>query len=138
ARIILWSGAGEPLEPRVQLGSAPVPRIVESGELDSMLLSAQAQTSMAILEFTDVSDLSRLLTVPLADGSLVTVMVPPRRTLDRTSAVAPFLGVIAPANTRLNLVEASGPEPDSDYIEWQPSDDGWRSEAFVKYPDGWY
>jgi signal transduction histidine kinase/uncharacterized membrane protein YqaE (UPF0057 family) len=138
ARIVLWSGAGGPLEPEVQLGSAPVPRIVEEGQLDDMLLSARAQMSASIIEFSDVPDMSRLLTVPLADGSLITVMVPPRRTLDRTSAVAPFLGVIAPTTTRLNLVEASGPEPDQTFIEWQSSDEGWRSEAFVKYPDGWY
>jgi signal transduction histidine kinase len=138
ARIVLWSGAGGPLEPEVQLGSAPVPRIVEEGELNDMLMSARMQTSPSIMEFTDVADLSRLLTVPLADGSLITVMVPPRRTLDRTSAVAPFLGVIAPTTTRLNLVEASGAEPQQEFIEWQPSEEGWRSEAFVKYPDGWY
>ena len=138
ARIILWSPAGEPLEPEVQLGSAPVPQLVEERGIDDLLLAARTQTAPGIMEFSDVPDMSRLLTVPLADGSLITVMVPPRRTLDRSSAVAPFLGVIAPATTRLNLVDASGPEPESDLIEWQSSDDGWRSEAFVKYPDGWY
>ncbi|MGH7448552.1 MAG: sensor histidine kinase, partial [Longimicrobiales bacterium] len=137
ARIILWSPAGQPLEPLVQLGSAPVPRIVEERQLDPLLLSARTQAAHAVIDFSDVPDMSRLLSVPLADGSLITVMVPPRRTLDRTSAIAPFLGVIAPATTRLNLVEASG-EPDQEFIEWEPSDDGWRSEAFVKYPDGWY
>ena len=138
ARIILWAPAGEPLHAQVQLGSAPVPRIVEDGHIDDLLLSARTQTTAAIIDFADVPDMSRLLTVPLADGSLITVMVPPRRTLDRTSAVAPFLGVIAPATTRLNLVEASGPEPDQELIEWQPGEAGWRSEAFVKYPEGWY
>jgi signal transduction histidine kinase len=138
ARIIQWSAAGRPLEPEVQLGSAPVPRVVADRELDALLLSARSQTESAIIEFTDHPDLSRLLTVPLANGSLVTVMVPPRRTLDRTSAIAPFLGVIAPESTRLNLVEASGSDPQQEFIEWQPSDDGWRSEAFVRYPDGWY
>ncbi|HSJ31086.1 MAG TPA: ATP-binding protein [Longimicrobiales bacterium] len=138
ARIVLWSGSGESLVPEVQLGSAPMPRVAEERQLDNLLRSARSQTSWAIIEFSDVPDLSRLLTVPLADGSLITVMVPPRRTLDRISAVAPFLGVIAPATTRLNLVEASGPEPQQTFIEWQPSVEGWRSEAFVKYPDGWF
>jgi signal transduction histidine kinase len=138
ARIIQWSAAGQPLEPEVHFGSAPVPSVVADRGLDSLLLSARAQTSPAIIEFTDHPDLSRLLTVPLANGSLVTVMVPPRRTLDRTSAIAPFLGVIAPESTRLNLVEASGSDPEQEFIEWQRSGEGWRSEAFVRYPDGWY
>ncbi|HEX6309720.1 MAG TPA: ATP-binding protein [Longimicrobiales bacterium] len=135
SRVVLWSRETVPL---VQLGSAPMPRIVTDGQLQRILASARTQATPAIIEFTDVPDLSRLLTVPLPDSSLITVMVPPRRTLERTSAIAPFLGEITPTSTRLNLVEAGGPEPEQETIEWQPSDDGWRSEAFVKYPDGWY
>jgi signal transduction histidine kinase len=138
ARLALWTPPDSELMPLVQLGSAPMPRMVELGDLDDLLQAARAEPDARIMEFTDQPDLSRLLTVPLGDGPMITVMVPPRRTLDRTSAIAPFLGVITPANTRLNLVEASGPAPPGDVITWEASEQGWRSEAFVKYPDGWY
>jgi signal transduction histidine kinase len=138
ARLALWVSADPEFVPTVQLGSAPMPRMVELGDLDDLLQAAGAETRPRIMEFTDLPDLSRLLTVPLQPGLMITVMVPPRRTLDRTSAIAPFLGVIAPASTRLNLVEASGPAPPEDVVTWEPGEGGWRSEAFVKYPDGWY
>jgi signal transduction histidine kinase len=138
ARLALWTPDGTELMPLVQLGSAAMPRMIELGDLDDLLQAARRDDTPRIMEFTDFPDLTRLLTVPLEGGPMITVMIPPRRTLDRTSAIAPFLGVIAPANTRLNLVEASGPAPPEDVITWEPGEDGWRSEAFVKYPDGWY
>ena len=138
ARIALWVSADPEYVPVVQLGSAPMPRMVDLGDLDDLLQAAGNEPRPRIMEFTDQADLSRLLTVPLDTSLMVTVMIPPRRTLERTSAIAPFLGVITPTNTRLNLVEASGPAPPEDVITWQPGEEGWRSEAYVKYPNGWY
>jgi signal transduction histidine kinase len=135
AHIVLWS---PDRFPEVQLGSAPAPTPVEVNRLIEIVDGARGQSAPTIRQFTDMPNMSRLLTVPVADGSLITVRVPPRRTLDRTSAVTPFLGTGPAANTRLNLVEVSGPEPAQESIEWARTPGGWRSEAVVQYPDGWY
>jgi signal transduction histidine kinase len=135
ARIVLWSPLGTP---DVQLGTAPVLSEHEANLLTAVVQDARTHAAPLITPFTDLPNLSKLLTVPVPDGSLITVVVPPRRTLDRTSAVAPFLGIVAQSPTRLNLIEATGAEQTIKPIHWVESPQGWRSEAMVKYPDGWY
>jgi signal transduction histidine kinase len=135
AHIVLWSPAGFP---EVQLGSAPPPTQHEVDRLLAIVDGARDGAAPGITPFSDLPNMSRLLTVPMADGSLITVRVPPRRTLDRPSAIAPFLGAVTAPSARLNLVEVSGPEPSAETIEWARTPGGWRSEATVKYPDGWY
>jgi signal transduction histidine kinase len=135
ARIVLWSAAGLP---DVQLGAAPVLLPAEADRLTSMVDDARGHTSPLIAQFTDLPNVSRMLTVPLPDGGLITVVVPPRRSLERTSAVAPFLGAVAPSAARLNLIEATGTEPQHESMHWVETAEGWRSEAVVRYPDGWY
>jgi signal transduction histidine kinase len=134
-RIVLWSPLGLP---EVQLGTAPLLSPHEADLLTAHVTAARTHASATITQFTDLPNLSKLLTVPIPDGSLVTVVVPPRRTLDRLSAVAPFLGVVAESPTRLNLIEAASGDPEEESIHWLPAPEGWRSEATIKYPDGWY
>jgi signal transduction histidine kinase len=135
ARIVLWSPERVPT---VQLGAAPLMLEAEVDRLTAMVDEARYEGVPILTQFTDLPNVSKLLTVPFADGSLLTVVVPPRRSLDRTSAVAPFLGVVAQSPVRLNLIEASVPEPEGESISWVEAPDGWRSEAVIKYPDGWY
>ncbi|CAN5834150.1 hypothetical protein BH23GEM9_BH23GEM9_02630 [soil metagenome] len=135
ARIVLWSPAGLP---DVQLGTAPILFEHEANLLTDMVEEARTHTAPLVSEFTDLTNLSRVLTVPLPDRSLITVVVPPRRTLDLTSAIAPFLGVVAYSPARLTLIEEAGPAPSYESIQWMESPEGWRSEANIKYPDGWY
>jgi signal transduction histidine kinase len=135
ARIVLWTPDGQP---GVQLGAAPMLFEAEAQRLTEVLLAAGAQASPVMTQFTDLPNVSKMLTVPLADGSLITVVVPPRRSLDRASAIAPFLGAATYTSARLNLIEASGSEEPTDDIDWLSSPEGWRSEALVRYPDGWY
>jgi signal transduction histidine kinase len=135
ARVVLWSPEGFP---DVQLGMAPVLSEHEANLLTEFVEEARSHTAPLINEFTDLPNVSKLLTVPLPDGSLITVVLPPRRSLDRTSAVAPFLGVVSHSPARLNLIEAAGPDLEHDTIQWVQSPGGWRSEAAVQYPDGWY
>jgi signal transduction histidine kinase len=135
ARIVLWSADGAP---DVQLGAAPVLLEAEADRLTVMVEEARHHPLPLIAEFTDLPNVSKLLTVPLPDGALITVVVPPRRTLERRSVIAPFLGVVASSPARLNLLEAPGAEPGDESIRWGEGPDGWRGEAFVRYPDGWY
>jgi hypothetical protein len=46
--------------------------------------------------------------------------------------------VVDATRTKLNLVDATGAEPDTDEIEWVAQPEGWRSEAWARYPEGWY
>jgi signal transduction histidine kinase len=135
ARIVLWTPDGQPA---VQLGVAPVLMEHEAERLTAMVDEAREERVSLVMQFTDLPNVSKLLTVPLGDGSLVTVVVPPRRSLDRTSAVAPFLGVVAESPVRLTLVDATGPPVEPQTIEWLPTAEGWRADAAVQYPDGWY
>jgi signal transduction histidine kinase len=135
ARIVLWSPEGVP---EVQLGAAPVMLEAEVERLTAMVEEAREHALPIISEFVDLPNVRKLLTLPLVDGSLLTVLVPPRRSLDRTSAVAPFLGVVAQSPVRLTLIEATGAEPEAESFAWIEAPDGWRSEAVIKYPDGWY
>jgi signal transduction histidine kinase len=136
ARIVLWTPDGLP---DVQLGVAPLLSEHEANLLTDMVEEARAHAAPLITEFADLPNVSKLLTVPLPDGGLITVVVPPRRTLDRPSVVAPFLGVMAHAPARLNLIEAAAlPEGGEGAIRWVQSPDGWRSEAATRFPDGWY
>jgi signal transduction histidine kinase len=135
ARIVLWSAEGLP---DVQLGAAPVLLESEAARLTGMVEDARQHTAPLITHFTDLPNVSKLLTVPLPDGALITVVVPPRRSLERRSVIAPFLGVVASSPARLNLVEAPAPDDAVDVVEWIESPDGWRSEAVIRYPDGWY
>jgi signal transduction histidine kinase len=88
----------------------------------------------------DEPGLRQVLAVPLATGEAVTVAVPPRRSLEQAPALAPYLGVRGGQDARLVLVPA-GLERQlhtDTIIEWRWIDDGWRSEAVVRYPEGEY
>jgi signal transduction histidine kinase len=135
SRVVLWSPAGLP---DVQLGAAPVLLEAEANRLTAMVEDARDHAAPLIAEFTDLPNVSRLLTVPLADGSLITVVVPPRRSLDRPSAVAPFLGAMHHSALQLDLVEATAPARAAVPISWTETPTGWRSETLLHYPDGWY
>jgi signal transduction histidine kinase len=134
-RIVLWSPDAFP---QVQLGTAPVLLEAEANRLTALVEEARGEGAAVITQFIDLPNVSRLLTVPLPDASLITVVVPPRRSLERRSVIAPFLGVVASSPARLTLVEVAGPGAAEDPVTWVESPEGWRSETVVRYPDGWY
>jgi signal transduction histidine kinase len=136
ARLYLWSREGVPEK---ELGSAPAvkdPALM--ARLAARVTEARTRGVDSLVPVTDKPSQSQILTVPLPDSSLITVVVPPRRTLERTSSIAPFLGVVDPARTKLHLVQSSEAQPEGTDVEWVRENEGWRSEAWVKYPDGWY
>lgn len=131
---VLWDTTAQP---RLQLNLGDV---LTPDTLQTTLRNAvrrQYEASEPHLE-TVAGDplISRLLTVPLAGDGVITFTVPPRRTLERTSVVAPFLGAVQSQDTRLNLVPA---RPGMDLGEgtlWVESATGWRSDTLVRFPDG--
>lgn len=135
ARIVLWSAEGVP---EVQLGAAPVLLEAEADRLTALVEEARQQAQAVITQFADLPNVSKLLTAPLPDGALITVVVPHRRSLEMRSVIAPFLGVVATSPARLTLVEASEPVAAWEDMQWVESREGWRSDAFVRYPEGWY
>jgi signal transduction histidine kinase len=78
----------------------------------------------------NVEDVNQVMVVPLDSGRMVTVEVPPRRSLERASVIAPFLGATVDPGTSLELVAkrtaASGGI-------WHVTQHGWRSEAVAHF-----
>jgi signal transduction histidine kinase len=135
ARIVLWTPEGAPA---VQLGAAPLLMEAEARRLGTIVDEARQHRLPLSMQFTDLPNVSMLLTVPLPDASLITVVVPPRRSLERASVVAPFLGAVAESPVRLNLVASTAPPAAPEAVSWVQRPEGWRSEVSVQYPDGWY
>jgi signal transduction histidine kinase len=137
-RIALWTPPPQPPAAQVQLGSAPAMLPEDEAFVAPYVADARGDTIAAMRTFSDVPSIRKLLIVPLRDGSAISVIIPPRRTFERTSAISQFLGAIRASNTRLNLVPTLETDPQQDSVQWRPSRDGWRSEALVKYPEGWH
>jgi signal transduction histidine kinase len=147
AEVMLWSPQ---TKQTVQLGS---PTEVHEPQEDSLIMqlvdSARASGVQQLYTFVDKPHIAHMLTVPLGNGEVISVVVPPRRTLDRRFGVAFFLGGVLPARTRLDLVEAKAPPAtEAQTVTWHRTapgrcvgdvcPDGWRSETIVQYPDGPY
>jgi signal transduction histidine kinase len=141
ARIGLWGDGGRQVaelvlgDPvAVRRGGAPPSvrlrqareRALESGT--PVLEPAQAAASGG-----------RLLAVPLGGGRGVTVFVPPRRSFDRPAALVPILGPEPNPELRLTLIPTlSGSTGDGVVAGWERTEQGWRSEALLRYPEGEY
>lgn len=80
---------------------------------------------------------SQVLAVPLTADEAITVAVRPRRSLAQPTVLAPLIGAEARPNTEFSLVPATPGHPVvHSEIEWVATDDGWRSETLLRYPDG--
>ncbi|MBI4410236.1 MAG: HAMP domain-containing protein [Gemmatimonadetes bacterium] len=139
-RIDLWSGGRRP-EVELELGGLAAGRSEEPPPpFLAELIERARLAGQPVAESVRTADANQALAVPLSDGRVVTVIVPPRRTLGRAAALAPFGGGGTRSDTRLSLVPAkvgaAGPAPGE--IHWRPSGRGWRSEALVHFPEGDY
>ena len=88
-----------------------------------------------VLRVHQVPDVNEALVSPIDSLRIVTVEVPPRRTLERSAV--PFLRSGEELGAALELVPASQGTVITGQT-WHPSDGGWRSEAIVRYADGDY
>jgi signal transduction histidine kinase len=142
ARITLWSPERRAL---VELPVGGVGEAGRRGQTPSRLVrmaldSARLAGTPVIRAVRDAPTVSQILAVPLDDGREVTVVVPPRRTLGRTSALSPFLDPEPRSGPQLSLIPArTGSDVESGEIRWRATEHGWRSETLVHFPgDGDY
>jgi signal transduction histidine kinase len=138
ARLTLWSRAGFP-EAQLLLGemqdagaerATTVPLYLQSG-----FARVREFNTPEVMRVQQVPDVNEALISPIDSLRIVTVEVPPRRTLERSSV--PFLRASGEEETTLELVTAR-PGTAVHAQVWNPSDNGWRSEAIVRYPEGDY
>jgi len=139
ARITLWDRDVPAAELRLS-DRAEIP----PDRVEEILRSARAAEEPLVSRVTDSDVLHYLLVVPLPGGRTVTVAVPPRRHLGRSTALARFLDPAAQgdgeeAAASLSLVpsaEARAEAPPAGEMRWVKAGAGWRSEEVVRFPSG--
>ena len=138
SRITIWDSAGRP-NVQLPLGDAFSGTTTRLESVPPYLAAAfgevQAVAHPEVFSAPEAEQVSQVLVVPLDDGRMITVEVPPRRTFDRASVIAPLLGVRNDSDTRLELVEVGERTVGR---TWRPVPDGWRSESVVHFPEGTY
>ena len=138
ARLTLWSRAGQP-ESQLLLGemqnvgadrATTVPVHLQSG-----FARVRDFDSPEVMRIHLMQDVNQALVAPVDSQRIVSVEVPARRTLQRSTL--PFLRSDTELETALDLVRA---RPGTAIVgqTWNPSERGWRSEAIVHYADGDY
>jgi signal transduction histidine kinase len=135
ARLTLWNQESPSAELRLSDAQIPAERVTE------VLRAARQAEEPTVQRFTDSDHLHYLLAVTLPGGQTVSVAVPPRRNLGRSTALARFLDPAeetSAGNTiALSLHPAAGrPALPPGGMRWDRADSGWRSEAAVRYPGG--
>lgn len=145
ARLTIWE-RGVP-RAELQLSDLDLPPRVVS----DMLAEAQAADAPVLEHYTQMEAVHYLLMVPLPGDRVVSVTVPPRRSLGRATAVARFLDPmdgtgVDPDRESLSLIpvsvsspaaaetQAGAGQPGS--VRWIRTGAGWRSEARVGFPSG--
>ncbi|HEU0016028.1 MAG TPA: HAMP domain-containing protein, partial [Longimicrobium sp.] len=134
-RITLWR-RGEPVtELRLAEASLPPERVQE------LLGQAAADEEPKVARYADVPGLHYLVAVPLVGGEAVTVAVPPRAYLGRSTSLARFLDPgqrtadAGAGAATLSLVPATpGERIPTGALRWLRAEGGWRSETVVAFP----
>jgi len=130
-----WSPDDRVLE-ELKIGLAP-PR----PEVADDLLHEVREEGRAMVRRFERVDAHYAAFVPLPRGEVVSAVVPPRRTVDVGPALAPlFTAEDAVRDELLTLVpllpddEPTAPEE----VRWLRTDEGWRAERTVEFPEGRY
>ena len=138
SRITLWDSAGQPTV-RLPLGDAFSNRALQIGATPSYLQAGMVRVHELgypeVFLAPETEPISQVLVVPFERGRTLTVEVPPRRTFERTSVVAPLLGSRSSLSTSLELVAARAHTVGR---VWRPTNEGWRSASIVHFPDATY
>ncbi len=131
--LTLWIDGG--VEPREELPIGVAER--RPAIVDDFLESARAATEIQVRRF-DLSDTHYLATIPLGEGWVATVVVPPRRRVLSTSPLGPLFSSVERSTTSpLTLV----PLPPSQAVvlpspvTWKRSALGFDGETLVDYPE---
>jgi two-component system nitrogen regulation sensor histidine kinase NtrY len=133
-RVTLWRDGQARTELRLADAAVPAERVAQ------LLAAARAGEEPRLERVTDLPGLHYLLVVPLTGGESVSVAVPPRAYLGRSTSLARFLDPEKPADTgvgeaALSLVPApAGAAPPGGGLRWVRAENGWRSETSVAFP----
>ena len=108
------------------------------GPADDFLEDAR-QGEPALVRRLGLGDANYLVQVPLAEGRVVTAVLPARRQLSNSSPFGPiFGGLTALSESPLTMVPVlAGDEATfSEETLWRRTDGGWEATMGVPYPDG--
>ena len=137
-RMTLWSSDGTP-QAQLALGEMQQAGAERATSLPPFLQPAFSRvreySQAEVLRLQQVPDVNEALVAPIDSSRIVTVEVPPRRTLQRSAL--PFLRSGEEMEALLELVPARQGTVLSGQT-WNPTEQGWRSEAIVRYADGDY
>lgn len=139
ARITIWSRDGVP-EEQLPIGKfeeagterrLTVPRYLEA----AFARVRESRDSTELMRVQAVANVNQVLIRAIDSARVVTVEVPPRRTIAQRNV--PFLASTTQEDTRVELVPARAGLPPPARA-WVPSEHGWRSETLVRYVEGEY
>jgi len=108
------------------------------GPADDFLEEAR-QGEPALVRRLGLGDANYVVQVPLAEGRVVTGVLPARRELSNSSPFGPiFGGLTALSESPLTMVPVlpGDEETFSEETVWRRSDEGWEATMGVPYPDG--
>ena len=140
-RITVWGPDGMPeveLTPGTATGEAPR-LLFPPPYLQPVLQQAAASGEPTFVAPDSVPDIQQIGAVALADERVASVVVPLRRALSRSSVLEPLLRERDDNPARLTLrPTAHGEPPPRDSVYWTRTQEGWRGETDVNYPEAAY
>ena len=106
---------------------------------DEFLNEARSRGTPRV-ERIDEPDYLYLATYPLADGSVGSAAIPPRRDVSGTSPLGPlFSSVERATSSPLSLVPIDAPPENGDgRVTWTASADALSAERYTRFPESWY
>lgn len=131
--LTLWSPGDAALE-ELPIGVAGArPPMV-----DDFLAEARTAGRLMVRRYDRIAGVHYLAYVPLADGAVISVAVPPRRRLAAWSALAPVLGLTTGEPDPLTLVALPAGVSARRAVQWVRTERGWQGETRIQYPEGVY
>ena len=132
--ITYWSMAGTAQE-ELRIGVSEERPSVPA----DMLTGALAGGEVQVRRF-DLADTHYVAVSPLAGGSAISFVVPPRRMLDDASPLGPLLSPSRSEPDPLVLIPLlPGEVPgETEGVRWIQTAEGWQGETFIAYPDEVY
>jgi signal transduction histidine kinase len=142
-RITVWGPDGVPeveLTPGTATGESP--RLLLPPDYLRPTLEAARNSGEPVFEVpTAAPDVQQVAAVPLSDERVATVVVPMRRALSRSSVLEPLLRERRADEARLTLMSGThgaDAAPAYEGVRWIRTQEGWRGETDVAYPDATY
>ena len=141
-RITVWGPDGVPeveLTPGTPTGDAPR-MLLPPDYLQPALQRARTDGAPVFETPEGTPGIQQVAAIPLGEERVATVVVPMRRSLFRSSVLEPLIRERRPMDARLTLMPVSahpGAETTAG-IDWFRTQEGWRGEAALRYPEAMY